>query len=155
MQTSMHKTMAVTMAAVFALTFTLGSIPANADYRDNSGNLPSDNSSTTTILLIGAGVCLATAIVLAVTHHHSKAAANAAKSKAQPRTTDSGAVIDSTQTPVTQPADTATVTPVAPQKDSRLKLYFGLTNDKAAYHGDRLAMDFSDLTLKAGVTIGF
>ena len=162
MKKLIHKTMAVTLAAVFAGTIILTPTPASAKWHDQSGELPGF-ADLTPVLVIG-GVLVAGSVVLLIHKHHSKANAANPKTKDKPDEKKADSVTNSAvapyaphQRPAVEPQapDTTAVTPVVPEKDSRLNLYIGLTNDRALYHSDAPAMDFSDYTVRAGVTFGF
>ena len=159
MKNLIHKTMAVTLAAAFACTFILMPTPASARYHDHSDELPGIDFNPTPYLVVG-GVVLAASVIYLIAKHDSKPATGTAKPPVMPDSGKSESAVRPTaphQKPATEPqaSDTTTVIPVAPEKDSRLNLYIGLTNDRVLYHSDAPAMDFSDYTVRAGVTIGF
>jgi len=154
MKALLHKPLTVALLlAVFAVSVLFSASPAEAQYHSKSDELP--GLVDLTPLLIVGGVLVGGMIIYSIAKHNSKDAGE--ETMLSPQTAEDSESEDSATDGAEADTETdeATALLVAPEQESRLGIFFDVKDDRTLYGSKKPALDFSDLTVTAGITIGF
>jgi hypothetical protein len=143
--------LAVLAVFVFATLFTPAT--AEAKYRDNSDQLPGMDGPNPTPYIIAGGALIGGFVLYKVFSHKSDNDKKVQGPTDFSAPADGGDKLES-DADATQDPDGAELS-FENDQESRVKLYLDVTSDDNGSDDRGPAMDFSDLTVKVGLSLGF
>jgi hypothetical protein len=168
MKTLTHKLPTIALLiAVFAVSVILAPSTAEAKWVDRSDELPGmAGDFNLTPYLIAAGVLVGGVVIYkiatsgsgssdrdSVPWSENDATADNSDSVDEATTEDESAEVESTRGDHSSGSSSRSI--LVPEEGSRIGLFFNVTDDRPLLNADKQTLDFSDLTLRAGFTIGF
>jgi len=158
MKTLFPKPLTVTlMLMAFAVSILFGASPVEAKWHDHSDEYP--GGANVTPYLVAAGVVTAGLIAYLVLKSDSDDSADGPEDlfptgeESEPDGAESTSSVSEDDSE--SPTGKATVSPLGADQESRLGLFFDVKDDRVQYGSQNPAQDFSDMTVTAGITIGF
>jgi len=157
MKTLFHKPLTVALLlAVFAVSILFSASPAQAKWVDRSEELP--GTVDITPYLIAGGVLIGGIVAYQIFKPKSGDADDDPEDLSIPvekKATEGDESAPSTDDDPDSVTEEATFSTLSADQDSRLGVFFNVKDDRALYGTKKPALDFSDLTVTAGITIGF
>lgn len=158
MKTLTHRQPTIALLiAIFAVSVLFAPSTAEAKYVDKSGDLPGF-ANITPVLIVG-GVLIAGTVAYMIFKPKSDDAGVAPKGL--PADGDAS-VAEEKETTSTDSDDAAeieteeaTISLQGATEQSRLGMFLNITDDRPMYDASKKTLDFSDMTVRAGITIGF
>jgi hypothetical protein len=154
MKTVFHKSLvAMLVMSMLIVSVMLAPNEAEAKWHDHSDELPGMDFNATPYFIAG-GVIVGGLIIYMIASHHSKDKADTVK------TSDSTATKQATPSGEGE-GNSGSQTPKqselipAPKQSSQLGVFFNVTDDNTHAGVMKSRSDLSDLTLRAGIKLGF
>lgn len=143
------------LIAVFAVSVIFAPTTAEAKWVDRSGELPGMDLDLTPFLIAG-GVLVGGLIIYKLAKSGSDASDEESFTPTEAMSTDDeNAISEETEVEADDTTDYESTSIMIPQEDSKLGVFFNVTDDRRLYNAEKKTLDFSDLTVRAGFTIGF
>ncbi len=147
------------MLAGFALSLFVTPSTAEAGWKSHYDELPGLSDFDLTPYLVVGGALIAGAIIYKIATHQSGDTEDlddlVIPDTEEEVSAEEPAVDDQDVLETESDTETAAALRLTPPDQSRLGLFLDVTDDTRFYGPQKDAFDFSDLTVKAGVTIGF
>ncbi len=151
---STKSTVAALIVAVFTAYVLFTPSPAYAKWDDRSDELPGMDNSLGTYLLVGAGIVAAGTVVYLIAKSGKDDGANQ-----KPDVTSPTSTAETTEQPAAEDDDAENqehgTTGQLLEKQGDLKFYFDVRPEKLDNGFDDRALGVSNMTVRAGVSLGF
>ena len=141
------------LLAVLVLVWVLAPGSASAGWKSHRDELPGKESIKTELMILG-GVAVAGALYLIIksASHSNDGESTLAPSPAAEKGTSEVEPTEAGEEPNAEPE---TIVPGSRRHSQGVGLYLGIDDDAPGFSMEDKARDFSDVTLRVGLTIGF